>query len=158
MDGETLLKITPGQAAQVNSPLGRSVRGRVRQISPTIDLATRKGIAYIDIPADSGFKAGLSVTGTLTAGKHKVLLLPVSALLRQEGTFWVFNVGEEKRITMQEVQTGRTKGDWVEIVSGLSGRSRVLAKASDFAKSGGAARLQEIHPEKSDEDTPDEDD
>lgn len=132
--GETLLKLAPGQEVTVKSPLGPEVKGRVRQVSPTIDLKTGNGLAYVDLPADTNLKAGLRVSGTLAIGKRKVLVLPAAAVLDQEGVSQVFRVDGDGKIEAIDVKTGRVKDHWVEITAGLDEQTQVIANDVNLRK------------------------
>lgn len=134
VEGETLLRLSPGQEVTVKSPLGPEVKGRVRQVSPTIDLTTRNGLAYVDLPAEANLKAGLRVSGTLTMGRRKVLVLPAAAVLRQEGGARVFKVTPDGRIQAVEVKTGRERDGWVEITAGVDEQSQVVGNDVDLLK------------------------
>jgi RND family efflux transporter MFP subunit len=129
--GETLLKLAPEQEAMVRSPLGPAVHGRVRQVSPTIDLKTGNGLVYVDLPPDTNLKAGLHVGGTLTMGQRKVLTLPVTALLRQPGSTRVLKVDGEDRIEAIVVRTGSERDGRVEIVAGIDEHSELVAAPSE---------------------------
>ena len=126
--GETLLKLSPGQEVTVLSPLGPEVKGRVRQLSPTIDVTTHNGLVYVDLPQGTNLKAGLRVSGTITMGKRKALVLPSSAVLNQEGVSRVLTVNPESRIEALEIKTGRTKDASVEVLAGVDEQTRVVAK------------------------------
>lgn len=127
VSGETLLRVSVGQRVIVKSPLGDDIVGRVRQIAPTVDLATRNGLVYVDLPAEANLKAGLQVTGVLDAGKRKALVLPASSLVRDGKVPQVLRVNASNQIEFVEVKTGRAKGDWVEIVDGLDSNAQVVA-------------------------------
>ena len=118
----------------VNSPLGTEVKGRVRRLSPTIDIKTGNGLAYVDLPTGTNLKAGLNVSGSISMGKRKALYLPASAVIRDENHARVFKVGPESKIGAIDVTTGRTKDDWIEVVDGLHEPSEVVG--------GEASRLQ----------------
>lgn len=139
--GELLLKLAAGQEVTVKSPLGPDVKGHVRQVSPTIDLTTRNGMVYVDLPTDTNLKAGLNVSGTLAMGKRKALVLPSSSVLTEGGVSRVFKVSDGKILTV-DVQIGRVKDDWVEIAKGLDGQTRVVAKDVEFLKSGDPVDVQ----------------
>lgn len=141
VEGETLLKLATGHEALVKSPLGPEVKGRIRQISPSIDLKTRKGLVYVDLPQEPGLlKAGLRVSGWLTTGRRETLVLPASSILRQEGAAWVFRQAADGKIDALEVKTGRSRDGKVEIVSGLEANVAVLARAADLLKPGEQAK------------------
>ncbi len=141
--GETLLRLAAGQEVTVKSPLGPDVKGRVRQVSPTIDLATRMGLAYVDLPADTDLKAGLNVSGTLVMGKRKALVLPSSAVLHVGSGYRVFKVGADGKAEAIEVQVGRVRDNEEEITSGLDSHAQVIAKASELLKTGDPVNVQE---------------
>ena len=141
--GELLLKLAVGQEVTVKSPVGSDVKGRIRQLSPTIDLATRNGLVYVDLPEDTRLKAGLYASGSLVMGKKKTLILPSSAILNENGASRVFRVGSETRLETVAVQTGRTKDGWVEIVSGLTGNDEVVSRDLDLLKVGDIVKIQE---------------
>ena len=124
--GETLLRLAVGQQVIVNSPLGAEVKGRVRRLSPTIDVTTGNGLVYVDLPAETNLKAGLTVSGSISMNKRKALFLPSSAVVLGENQARVFKIGPENKLVAVSVSTGRTRGDAIEIVSGLDERSQVV--------------------------------
>ena len=134
--GEKLLKLAAGQEVIVNSPLGTEVKGRVRRLSPTIDIKTGNGLAYVDLPTGTNLKAGLNVSGSISMGKRKALYLPASAVIRDENHARVFKVGPESKIVAVDVTTGRTKDDLIEIVDGLDERSEVVGGELSHLKVG----------------------
>ena len=134
--GETLIKLRAGQKATVRSPLGPDVEGHVRQVSPTIDLSTRHGLAYVDLPLDTDLKAGLNVSGTLSLGKRKALVLPASAVLHTGSTARVFTVNASSKVEPIVVVVGRTQGEFEEIVSGLDETTRVIGRDLESLKAG----------------------
>jgi len=139
--GEILLKLSAGQEVMVRSPQGSEVKGRVRRVSPTVDIATRNGLVYVDLPQGTDLKAGLYVSGGISLGKSKALVVPASAILRQGGVAQVFRVDGEGRIEAIEVKTGRTRDDWVEILSGLDDDTTIVAKDTRGLKDGDIVKI-----------------
>ena len=148
VNGETLIKLSVGQEVTIKSPLGADVKGRVRQISPTIDLSTRNGLIYVDLPADTNFKAGLYVSGTLALSKRKALVLPASALRRNGNSYQVFRVSADNKVEAVDVEVGRTREDRMEIVSGLKEHAPVIAKNVESLKAGDPVTVQETIDER----------
>ncbi|MCE1243575.1 MAG: efflux RND transporter periplasmic adaptor subunit [Oryzomicrobium sp.] len=140
--GETLLRLSPGQEVTVKSPLGPEVKGRVRQVSPTINVTTGNGLAYVDLPAGTNLKAGLNVSGTISMGKRKALALPKSAVVRDpgNGSARVLTVNDESRIDAVDIKTGRSKDGLVEIVAGLDERAQVVLKGQKGLAVGDAVK------------------
>lgn len=135
--GELLLRLAVGQEAAITSPLGTSVKGRVRRLSPTIDVTTRNGSAYVDLPAGTELKAGLRVTGAIKVGMRKALVLPESAVLRGEPDSKVFKLNAENRVEAIEVKLGRTKDGMVEVLgSAVDSRTPVIVSGVQLLKTG----------------------
>ena len=145
--GETLLKLTVGQEVTVKSPLGTEVKGHVRHVSPTVDLTTRIGFAYVDLPSDANLMAGLAVSGTLALGKRKALILPSSAVRHEGDVYRVYKVNSDNKAVAAEVQIGRVKDDWVEITAGLDTHAQVIAKDVGSLKPGEPVDVREAHDE-----------
>jgi RND family efflux transporter MFP subunit len=139
--GETLLKLSAGQEVLIRSPLGQEIKAHVRQVSPTIDLNTRNGFVYVDLPADTNFKAGLFVSGTL-AIKRRALVVPASAVLHQGSGDRVFTVDADNKVEAREVNIGRSQGGQKEITSGLDESSRVIVRDQRDLKPGELVAVQ----------------
>lgn len=139
--GDLLLRVAPGQEALIRSPLGESIKGRVRQVSPTIDVSTQKGAVFVDLPTDSNLKAGLSVSGTLNAGKRQVLTLPASVIRNRNGIETVLTANQDNRIEIVEIKTGERRDKLVEIVSPLDEKARVVADKIDTLTPGDSVSI-----------------
>ena len=141
--GETLIKLAVGQEVTVKSPLGPDFKGRVRQISPTIDLTTRHGLIYVDLPVDTKLKAGLFVSGTLAMSKRNALVLPASAVRRNGNNYRVFQVNADGKVEVIDVEVGRTRDDKMEIAAGLDEHAQIITGNVDSLKAGDAVTVQE---------------
>jgi HlyD family secretion protein len=142
--GELLLKIAVGQEVTVKSPMELEVKGRVRQVSPTIDLTTRHGLVYVDLPADTNLKSGLFVSGAISLARRKVLSLPTAAVLQDGEAARVLTVNSSGRIEAVEVRVGRTREGRVEIISGLDSHAQVVGSDLERLKNGDAVKVMEV--------------
>jgi HlyD family secretion protein len=140
--GETLLKLSAGQEVTVKSPLGPEVKGHVRRLSPTIDLKTRNGLAYVDLPSDTNFRAGLHVSGVLTI-KRGAIVVPASAVLHSRSGDQVFTVDADNRVQPVSVKIGRVQGSQKEIASGLDVYTKVIATKVQTLKQGEMVTIKE---------------
>lgn len=133
--GDVLLRLLPGQEVTISSPLGDEVKGRIRKLSPTIDVRTRKGLVYVDLPAGTHFKAGLNVAGTVTL-QSRALVLPASAIQNDGDIDQVFTLSADNRLQAVKVKLGRSQDDRREILSGLTPRAKVVAGDVSGLKAG----------------------
>ena len=143
--GDMLIKLSIGQEVTIKSPLGADIKGRVRQISPTIDLKTQNGLLYVDLPPDTNLKAGLYVSGTLAMGKRKTLVLPASAVQRSGNGYRALQVAANGKVEAVDVEIGRARDGRMEILAGLDEHAQVIAKNIDSLKVGDAVNVLEAH-------------
>ncbi len=142
---EELARIKPGMSAQLALPgsEGQRVTGKVRTVAPTVDPQTRNALVYVDLPRDSGARAGMFARGQLELGRAPALTLPQTAVLMRDGFAFVYRVGNDNRVDEVKVDTGRRNGDRVEIVRGLAPATPVVATGTGFLNAGDVVRVVE---------------
>ena len=140
-----LAQVEPGQEAELKLPGGETVKGKVRIPAPTLDVNTRYGLVYVDVPADSPARPGMFARGTIRLGVSPALSLPESAVVLRDGQSFVFEVGEGDRVAQLKVETGRRADGRVEILSGLSPAARVVASGGAFLNDGDLVRVESDH-------------
>lgn len=138
--GELLVRLAKGQEVTIERNVGGDVPGKVRLVSPTIDLLTRNGLAYVDLPADTNLKAGLSVAGKITVAKRKVLTVPDSALIHRSEGAQLLVIDADDRLRAVEVSLGPSHNDWTEVSGNLDEHSRVVIGTADDLKEGEAVK------------------
>lgn len=139
LDARQLASVREGQAARVElpgSPQGQSVTGKVRLVSPTLSTTTGRGIAYVSMSADSAARVGTFATGTIDLQTQPATTLPEAAVVLRDGRSYVHVVGEDQKVASRAVTTGRRQDSRVEIVAGLEGVQRVVAKGGAFLSDG----------------------
>ena len=128
-----IASIKPGAKATVTAASGAQVEGTVRTVAPTIDAATRNALVYVDLPVNSGVKAGMFAKGEFALGSANALTLPQQALVLRDGFTYAMRVEPNSKVAQVKLETGRRVGDSVEIKQGI--------KSGDKFVSGGAAFL-----------------
>ncbi|MEO8628031.1 MAG: efflux RND transporter periplasmic adaptor subunit [Betaproteobacteria bacterium] len=109
---------------------GKTYDGRVREVSPSADAATRTYTVKVTLlNADAAVQLGMTANVLLdgNAGVQQVARLPLTALF-QEGNapaVWVIDPASGK-VTLRPVQVGRYTQDYVTIVAGLASGDRVV--------------------------------
>ncbi len=135
-----LAKVHRGQTATVTVGAfpDNKFRGRITYIADVVDEATRTVKARIEV-ANSGRKLKPEMFATvelaLAADAPPVVAVPEDALQDLDGKKVVFVAENEAEFKARQVQTGRTAGGMVEIVSGLKEGERYAVKGSFILKS-----------------------
>lgn len=108
---------------------GQSFMGQILRIHPSLNVATRTGIVEIVLdPAPAGAVPGQLCRVTLQSPAQARLLIPFSALRRdQEGEF-VFVVNEKNLVTRTPVHSGLRIQQKIEILDGLEDGQKLVVK------------------------------
>lgn len=139
--GADLMKLAPGQKARVTVAGTEVIEGRLRMLSPVVDVQTRNGLAFIDLPSGGSARAGMFARGEITLGSGQVQTLPHSAVRLRDGYSYVMRLEPDSRVTQVRVETGRRVGNQVEVISGLQREDRVVAAGADFLGDGDLVRV-----------------
>jgi len=115
-----------GDMAQVTiDALSQTLTGRVAQIVPSADPASRTFIVKVGLPKVKGLSSGLFGRVKFVVGKTQGIFIPESALWRMESLIGVFVV--EKGIAHKRLVTvGKIEDGKAEILSGLRNGERIV--------------------------------
>jgi HlyD family secretion protein len=136
-----LARMAVGDTADV-VPVGTTQHfaGRVWQLEPTIDAASRQGIARIALPFDQALRPGGFATATLRSGTTTAPVLPESAILSDANGAFVFVVGTDNKVVRRAVATSDVTPAGIVVQSGLGGSERVVLRAGGFLNPGDKVR------------------
>ncbi len=108
---------------------GKVYRGKIREIAPTADTATRTFAVKVSV-LDAGPEVRLGMTANVLLGGAAAhsLLLPLSAVTQKDGqtSVWVVE-GADNKVVPRTVQIGAYRENGVTVLSGLSAGERVVA-------------------------------
>lgn len=109
---------------------GKVFTGRVAYVYPTLQPESRTVRARVAVPnPNSLLKPGMFATVRLRTPGGTALTVPSSALLRGGDSTVVFTDMGGGELMPRTVTTGRTAGDYTEILSGLQPGQRVVTSA-----------------------------
>jgi HlyD family secretion protein len=137
---EELTHVAVGASVSVIAADGRSANGAVRMVAPTVDAQSRMGLVYVDLPRDSGFRAGMFAKGRFELGGSAALLVPQQAVVVRDGFSYVFRVNRDSRVAQLKVQTGRRDADRVEVI-GVTPDEVLVANGAGFLNDGDLVRV-----------------
>jgi HlyD family secretion protein len=146
------VQIRPGSPVTIDGWGGAPIRGRVTRIDPAgftkvsalgiEEQRVRTTVEFVDPEqtwSSLGHNYRVNVHVTIWRGQN-VLMVPVGALFRLEGSWAVFAV-KDGRARATRVEIGHRNDQVAEVLSGLSGRDRVVIHPSDRVTDG--ARIAE---------------
>jgi HlyD family secretion protein len=136
-----LPRLRAGQNVIISAPGSIQTQGTVRMVAPTVDPQNRMALIYVDIPSDTGLKAGMFAHGDFELGRHTVLALPQSAIVQREGFSFVYRMEAENKVSQTKVEIGRRLDNSIEILGGLEKDANVVATGAAFLADGDTVRI-----------------
>lgn len=121
-------------------------RGRVRELSPVADAATRTYAARISIiDADVAVQLGMTAAVRLARpGDPQVVVLPLTAIYQKDGApaVWVVDPAQSK-VELREVKIGQYREEGVGIAAGLRAGEIVVTAGAHKLVPGQQVRLND---------------
>ncbi|MBF0127071.1 MAG: efflux RND transporter periplasmic adaptor subunit [Magnetococcales bacterium] len=141
-----MARIRPSQKANLTLSNGQSALAILRQIAPTQDPNTRKGVVYFDLPREVPAQAGMFAQGEILLEEERVITLPQSAIVHGDGHTYLFELTPPDRVIRRKVATGQRVGERIAIRAGLDETATVIASGGAFLKDGDRVAVVEGQP------------
>lgn len=139
---QLLRQVRIGQKVSLQLAKDEIVGGKVTRISPVIDLQSRNGTVYVELPPAKSIRAGMFAQGEFDLGKSGALTVPQSAVVVRDGFSYVFKVVKDNRVEQVKVLTGRRLGDRIEITTVLKPETTIVALGAGFLSGGDLVRIE----------------
>ncbi|MBK8230940.1 MAG: efflux RND transporter periplasmic adaptor subunit [Candidatus Eisenbacteria bacterium] len=125
-EDELALATVGGTVAVTVPALGdREFEGRVAEIVPSLDPATRTFLVKLDLPSDAALRAGLFARARFLGGSAEVVRLPRNAMVRRGSLTGAFTI-EDGKAAFRLLVLDDQPGSEPRIVSGLDAGARVI--------------------------------
>ena len=143
LTADELMMIRKGMSAEIKVGGGRLIKGKVRAISPSVDMQTRYGYALVSLPSKARIVAGSFARGSfdISSGKKLLHTLPQSAVMQRGKISYVLIVDSDNRVHERLVTIGQRKGDRVQIKQGLAGNEPVIESGGPFLTEGDVVKV-----------------
>jgi RND family efflux transporter MFP subunit len=142
--------IMAGTRVVIPSPIG-DIGGTVRRVSPEASQTNGRVLVYVDPEPPKGVpmpKTGILVSGAFIVDETKAVTLPSTAITLQDGFSYVFVIkaGETTTVLRERVETGRRRGDRVEILGQFPVGASVVLSGGAFLSDGSVVHVVEGKP------------
>lgn len=107
----------------------RTLPGTVAQILPTGNPATHTFLVKVELPPTPGLKTGMFGRMLVEKGTGQTLVVPRAAVIERGELTGLYIVGPDSLARLRWVKLGRTVGESIEILSGVTAGERLLADA-----------------------------
>lgn len=116
--------------------LGGALAGKVAQIVPAVDPASRTFVVKIDLPFNAWSRAGLFGRAHFSRGSREALLIPRAAVIQRGQLQGVYVVGPDDIASLRYITLGAAFNDQIQVLSGLQAGEKLIA-APDGREFGG---------------------
>jgi RND family efflux transporter MFP subunit len=129
VDESNIALVHPGQRVPVAlDALGTAtLNGRVAQILPAADAASRSFVVKIELPPDPRVRSGLFGRAHFTRGQQAALLIPQTAAVERGQLRGVYVLDSNSVAELRYVTLGSTSGAEIEVLSGLQPGEKLIA-------------------------------
>ena len=126
-----------GMAVQV-TPVGagRTFKGTIWQIAPTIDAVSRQGTVRVQLTYDPALRPGGFATAAFSSQHSEAPVLPESAVLSDDQGNYVYLIGQDNKVQRRPVKIGDVSDAGIAVLTGLQGNERVVYSAGAFLNIG----------------------
>lgn len=112
------------------------LKGKVAQIIPAADSASRSFLIKVDLPASSDLRSGLFGRAQFSRAEKPSLLIPQMAVVQRGQLHGVYVLDENGIAGLRYVTIGRSAGRQVEVLAGIQSGERVVAAPGELDLSG----------------------
>jgi RND family efflux transporter MFP subunit len=113
-----------------------SLPGKVVQIVPAADPASRSFLVKIELPPDSRLRSGLFGRARFLRGERSALFIPRTALVERGQLQGLYVLDANQIAGLRYVTLGNSVGEQVEVLTGLQGGETLIAAPGERELSG----------------------
>jgi len=143
--------VAVGQRVEITSdslPNGEKVEGEVTEISgvatKSSSLDESNTAVTIKFNDAKSLRPGATINAVIFYKESKnVIKVPYSAVMNENGKFYVFTVDNSSKVTKKEVQIGTNDDSYYEISSGLSEGDRIISVIDEALKDGEKIKIMD---------------
>ena len=120
--------VKPGQKVFVTVPALKSgpLEGTVCTIVPSGDIKSRSFIVKINLPIDKSVMSGMFARVRIPTGERRKLMIERQAVISRGQLTGIYLVDSDNIARFRLIRPGKTRGDFVEILSGMKEGDRYV--------------------------------
>jgi RND family efflux transporter MFP subunit len=114
----------------------RELKGRVVEIVPAADAASRSFLVKIEIPPDPALRSGLFGRAQFSRGEKSSLLIPRTAVVERGQLQGVYVLDQNRIANLRYITLGKPSGVRVEVLAGLQAGGTLVSDPGSRELSG----------------------
>jgi len=117
--------------------------GKVVEIVPAADPASRSFLVKVELPADSRLRSGLFGRARFPSGERPALLIPQVSVTERGQLQGIYVLDANQIASLRYVSLGQSAGEQIEVLSGLQDGEKLVAAPGDRELSGKRIALRQ---------------
>ena len=105
-----------------------ALKGRVVQIVPAADSASRTFLVKIELPTDARLRSGLFGRAQFSRGQRQALMIPRTAIVERGQLQGIYVLDQNKVANLRYITLGKLSGADVEVLAGLQDGEQLVAR------------------------------
>jgi len=114
----------------------RQLKGRVVEIVPAADPASRSFLVKVELPSDPSLRSGLFGRAQFTRGERSALLIPRSSVVERGQLQGIYVLDQNRIAGLRYITLGRPSAGQVEVLAGLQASETLVADPGNRELSG----------------------
>jgi RND family efflux transporter MFP subunit len=114
----------------------KELKGKVVEIVPAADSASRSFLVKIEMPSDPALRSGLFGRAQFSRGERSSLLIPRTAVVERGQLQGIYVLDQTKIANLRYITLGKPSGAQVEVLAGLQAGETLIADPGSRELSG----------------------
>jgi RND family efflux transporter MFP subunit len=114
----------------------KQLKGRVVEIVPAADPASRSFLVKIEVPSDPSLRSGLFGRSQFTRGERSALLIPRTAVVERGQLQGIYVLDQNRIAGLRYITLGKPSAGQVEVLAGLQAGELLVANPGSGELSG----------------------
>ena len=114
----------------------RELKGKVIEIVPAADPASRSFLVKVELPSDPELRSGLFGRTQFTRGERAALLIPRTAIVKRGQLQGIYVLDQNRIAGLRYVTLGKPSAQQVEVLAGLQSGESLIADPGSRELSG----------------------
>lgn len=124
-----------------DAPGSAPIPATVSEIAPSADPGSRTFSVKLDLPVNTGLRAGQFARAAVPVGERRMMLVPAGAVVSR-GQMEIVYVVADQHAWLRLVKTGKRLGEEVELVSGAGEGDLIVIEGAGRLRDGQAVEVK----------------
>jgi RND family efflux transporter MFP subunit len=113
-------------SVSIDAIADRALKGKVVEIVPAADPASRSFLVKVELPPDPALRSGLFGRAQFTRGERTALLIPRTAIIERGQLQGIYVLDQSRIAGLRYITVGRPAAQQIEVLAGLQAGEKLI--------------------------------